>query len=323
MPLRPKFLSVSLYDDQLASDGAQFSEKYTDTKWYSYTYIICSRGSNICLFHLKMIRVCTMAQFWEKCPMQKTQKWPWHVQSQKYPCAYLICPVNFTLWWAAFGLQTNLEKSAQNDPKMTLTSSRSKVPKCLPHTPEAQSYVSFTLRWPIFELHPNSEISVLNDPKCPPPPTCSRSKLSMLLPYTLTSPKFLFVSLYDEKFSSLIYMPQFWENEQMTQNNLDMLEVKSIHMLTLYAPYVHIFVHFTLPWAIFKLRSNFEQNALNDPKITLTNSRSNVPMFRHDMPLRNKFCSAMSHFQGKKESFKFPIEYKIKIKFKLPSLAKY
>ncbi len=44
---------------------------------------------------------------------QMTIKWPWEIQGQKYPCAYLICPaaqifVRFTLWWAALESMTIL-----------------------------------------------------------------------------------------------------------------------------------------------------------------------------------------------------------------------
>ncbi len=43
-------------------------------------------------------------------------------------------------------------------------------------------------------------------------------------------------------------------------------------------PRAHIFIHFALWWAVFKLRPNFGKSAPHYPKMTLTCSRSKVPI---------------------------------------------
>ncbi len=70
----------------------------------------------------------------------------------------------FALQWAIFELRpNNAKKSARNDPKMTLTHSKSKYPTATTCNCEAQIFVTFTLPWTVFKLQPNFEKSAQNE----------------------------------------------------------------------------------------------------------------------------------------------------------------
>ncbi len=128
IPPRPKFSSVSLYDEPFLSYGPNFRKSaLNDPKWpwhvqgqkYQHACYIHPRGPNFRPFRSTTSRFWVMAQFSEKC----------------------------TEW-----------------PQMTLTCSRSKIPTCMLHTwPEAQIFVPFTLRWALFKLRPNYRKSAQND----------------------------------------------------------------------------------------------------------------------------------------------------------------
>ncbi len=84
-------------------------------------------------------------------------KWPWHVQGQKYQHVY--CPFWSTMSY--FWVTIQFCESASNEPKLTLTCSRSKVPIIgilnmhATYIPGAQIFALFTLRWAVFELQAN------------------------------------------------------------------------------------------------------------------------------------------------------------------------
>ncbi len=65
------------------------------------------------------------------------------------------------------------------------------------------------------------------------------------------------LSLYDELFW---VTAKLWGNASNDpKNDLDMFGVNSPHMHTMYTLEAHIFVSFTLRWALFKLQSNFDK----------------------------------------------------------------
>ncbi len=125
--------------------------------------------------------------------------------------------VRFSLRWSLFELQPQGEKSAVNNPKMTLTCSKSQVPICMPHTPMPHTPMTR------FELWPNFQKGA-----CTAWPwvtlTCSRSKVSICIPYMPTMPKLC--PFYSMMSPCLSYGP-YWEKiTKRLQNYLDIFKVK-------------------------------------------------------------------------------------------------
>ncbi len=75
-------------------------------------------------------------QFWKQCTTCKWPKMTLTCSRSTNPYVFHIvypgCPnfriIHFNLWWAVFDQCPNFEKNSPNDPKMTLTCLRSKVP---------------------------------------------------------------------------------------------------------------------------------------------------------------------------------------------------
>ncbi len=143
---RPKFSSVSLYDDPFLSYGLIPRKAHRMTpKWpwpvvvsiyVSHTFNIHPRDSNISPFGSTMSRFQATAQFEKSAPYD--------------PRMALTCSRSKYLIF--------LPKKHPRDPScrhfrstrrhfrvMTLTYSRSKVPKCLPHTPPRPNFSSVWL----------------------------------------------------------------------------------------------------------------------------------------------------------------------------------
>ncbi len=53
----------------------------------------------------------------------------------------------------------------------------------------------------------------------------------------------------------------------MTPNDLDMFKVDNTNLHATYTPEAQIFIRFGLPGAVFELRPNFWESALNDSKV--------------------------------------------------------
>ncbi len=122
-----------------------------------------------------------------------------------------------------FRVTGHFEKSAQNDPKMTLNPTSSIVPHIFITTvPESQISLRFALRPAFFNIQAILRQVHQMTPKWPWILQGHRYPIYVLL--VSMSPKFHFVSLYDEPFSS--YRP-FWEKRtKWPQNDLESYKVK-------------------------------------------------------------------------------------------------
>ncbi len=118
--------------------------------------------------------------------------------------------------------------SAPNNPQMTLTCSRLKVPICMQHTPPKTKFSFISLYDEPFLSYESIFVkSAPNVPQMTLP--CSGLKVPACIQHTPQWPKFSSVSLYDEPF--LNYAP-FWLGKvhQMIPNELDMFKVKNTNM---------------------------------------------------------------------------------------------
>ncbi len=104
----------------------------------------------------------------------------------------------------------------------------------------------------------------------------------------LLRPKFSSVFLYDEPFlSDDIFSLKYIELSQM-------ILTCSTSKLTIYPTYIpkdRTFNHLALQWTVLDLRTNFVKSVQNNSKMTLTYSRSNVPICIQHAPQRPIFSS--------------------------------
>ncbi len=130
----PKFSSVSFwgYNPILRTKCTDWPQNDLDTfkvKKYACSYIICLRGSNL----MSRVSYSPILRKWQ----QMAPKWPWHMQGQEYvihtPAAQIF--VHFALKWDVLELWLNFQKSAPNNPQMTLTCSRPKILIRILHIP--------------------------------------------------------------------------------------------------------------------------------------------------------------------------------------------
>ena len=123
-----------------------------NTKGQMYPACVTSiHKSQISLFH------STTSCFWDKCT-----EWPkndfWTLQGLMYPiyCYWYSQVPHFNLFRSGtgpFGDTDHFETSALNDPRMTLNTTKSKVPHiCGISIHESQISVCFTLRPTVFEV---------------------------------------------------------------------------------------------------------------------------------------------------------------------------
>ena len=146
-PPRPKFPSVSLYNELFSSYSPILGKVHRTTlngldkfkvKNTNIHATHIHKASNFCPFRSTINCFWVFCFFWKSPPNDPT--WPWHVQGQKYQYAGCIHPrgPNFRLF-----------QSAPNDPKMAnMQHSCYIYPPPLP----PQIFVRFALWWAIFEL---------------------------------------------------------------------------------------------------------------------------------------------------------------------------
>ena len=161
---RPKFLSLSLYDEPFLS-YTTYSEKCTE--WPQMTFT-CSRSK---------IPIC----------MLQTPPRP------KFSSVSLY-DEPFSIYRPIFGKVHRMTPNHLDMFKVKNTN------MCATNTPEAQISVRFALWWAVFELWPNFRKSALNDPKWPwHVPSQKYQHVCYIDPQ---GPNFQSVSLYNEPFLS-------------------------------------------------------------------------------------------------------------------------
>ncbi len=92
-----------------------------------------------------------------------------------------------------------------------------------------------------------------------------------------------FFSFHSAMSGFFSYEPILWKEHGMTQNDLDMYKIKSIHRHTTYIPEAQNFVRVTL----------FSEKSTEWPQMTLTCSRSQIPTCMLHTPLRPIFLSVL------------------------------
>ncbi len=148
MSWRPKFLSVSLYDEPFSSYGKVhwMTSKWTWPK-HPCAFIVCPGGPNVNPFHSMTSHFWVTPQFWEMCTERhqndldifKDKSTHIHTCTSYDPEAHIIF-ICFALSWAIFELWSNSEKRAPNDPKMALTVQGQSTPYAFHIHPEAQFF---------------------------------------------------------------------------------------------------------------------------------------------------------------------------------------
>ncbi len=130
-PLKPKFSSISLYNEPFLSYGPIFGKVHRMTP------------NDLDIFKVKNTN------------MHVT----YTLEAQIF--------IHFALWWAVFELRPNFWKSVLNDPKWPWHVQGQKYQHACYIHPWTQIFVRFALQWAIFELRATFRKSALNDPKCP------------------------------------------------------------------------------------------------------------------------------------------------------------
>ncbi len=136
-----------------------------------------------------------------------------HARGQKYPCAYCKTIgaqsfVHSAVWRAVFELRSKFEKSAPNDPKMTLARSTSKSTNvhATPHPhPRSPLFVCFILK-PVNRFRVKGQFCK----KCTKWPemtfTCFRSKIPFYIWHNHGSPKCCLVCPKMSHFQGVLYI---------------------------------------------------------------------------------------------------------------------
>ncbi len=234
-----------------------------------------------------------------------TPKSPWHVQGQEYPYAYYIYFWRpnfylFTLQWSVFELQSNLGKGAPHDPNITLTCSRSKVSICILSRsiiPYAYN-VLHTRPRPKFFVHFALQRAVLLN-YAPFSEKCTKWNWYVQGQKYQYAWYIWYIDLrgsnlqpFHSTMSSFWVTIQLWEKcTEWPRNDLDMFKIKSTYMHTIPHTWGPNFHQFPFTMSRFWAMAQFWEKTTEWPQITLTCSRSKVPICLLHTSLTPKFLS--------------------------------
>ena len=156
-PPRPKFSSVSLYDEPFLSYGPIFGKVHRMTPNDLDMFKVKNTNMHVTytpeaqifvLFALRSAVFELWRNFQKSAP--NDHKWPWHVQGQKYQYACYIHPRGpcfclFRSTMSCFRVTPLLSEKCTEWPQMTLTCPRSKIPICILHTLPRPRFLSVLL----------------------------------------------------------------------------------------------------------------------------------------------------------------------------------
>ncbi len=271
---RPKFSSISLYDEPFLSYGPIFGKVHRMTPNALDMFKVKNTKMHITntpeaqifvRFDLRWAVLEIQRNFRKSAP--NNPNWPWHVQSQKYQHACYIQPLGpnfrpFCSTRSGFWVAAQFSEKCTEWPQITLTCSRSKIPTCMLYAHQGLNFR------PLRSTRSGFWVTAQFSEKCTKwiqmTLTRSRSKIPTYMLHIPPRPKFSSVSLYEQQFLS--YGPIFGKVHRMTPTHLDMFKVKNTNRHVTYTAEAQIFVRFALRWAVFELRPNFRKSAQNDPK---------------------------------------------------------
>ena len=199
-PPRPKFLSVSLYDEPFLSYRPIFGKVHQMTLTCSRSKIptYTPEAQIFVRFALWWAVFELRPNFWKSAP--NDSKSPWHVHGHKYQhaCYIHIRDPNFRLFhfmMSHFSVTAQFWEKCTEWPQMTMTCSRSKIPNACYIHPQGPNFRPFHSTMSRFW------VTAQFGKKCTQWPqmtfTGSRSKIPTCMLYTPLRPKFSSVSLYD------------------------------------------------------------------------------------------------------------------------------